>query len=159
MHVCVCVCVFGSGRVKGLLFPTPFNLTQFAIQFRESALIWLLIETSGGLLWTRYWTSHFYKMLEIYWLAAELKASQKGPCFVELEEVWSLVLCVLKHHRDLAPCCIGLFVYSYKIPSTLAMPACPVGSKIRHPLSVPSVGLKLWWQAVRSHIMCHRGQE
>lgn len=39
------------------------------------------------------------------------------------------------------------------------MPACPVGPEMRQPLSVPSVGLKLQWQAVRSHIMCHRGQK
>jgi hypothetical protein len=41
-------------------------------------LIWLRIGTSGGLLWTRYWTFGFHKMLESTWVAAQLAASQEG---------------------------------------------------------------------------------
>jgi hypothetical protein len=41
-------------------------------------LIWLRIGTSGGLLWTRWWTFEFHKMLRISWMAAQLAASQKG---------------------------------------------------------------------------------
>jgi hypothetical protein len=39
-------------------------------------LIWLRIGTSGGLLWTRYWTFGFHKMLGSYWGAAQLAAPQ-----------------------------------------------------------------------------------
>lgn len=49
-YACLCVFFFVSGQVEGLLFHNPFNLAQFATQFRESALICLMIETSGGLL-------------------------------------------------------------------------------------------------------------
>jgi hypothetical protein len=41
-------------------------------------LIWLRIGTSGGLLWTRYWTFGSHKMLGIFWVAAQLAASQEG---------------------------------------------------------------------------------
>jgi hypothetical protein len=40
--------------------------------------IWLRIGTSGGLLWTRWWTSGFLKMLGISWVATQLAASQEG---------------------------------------------------------------------------------
>jgi hypothetical protein len=39
-------------------------------------LIWLRIGTSGGLLWTRYWTFCFHKMLGRSWGAAQLAASE-----------------------------------------------------------------------------------
>jgi hypothetical protein len=41
-------------------------------------LIWLTIGTSGGLLWTRYWTFGFHKMLRSSWVAAKLAAPQDG---------------------------------------------------------------------------------
>jgi hypothetical protein len=41
-------------------------------------LIWLSTGTSGGLLWTRYWTFGFHKILGISWVAAQLAASQEG---------------------------------------------------------------------------------
>jgi hypothetical protein len=40
--------------------------------------VWLRIGTSGGLLWTRLWTSGFHKMLGSSRVAAQLAASQEG---------------------------------------------------------------------------------
>jgi hypothetical protein len=40
--------------------------------------IWLRIETGGGLMWTRWWTSGFHKMLGSSRAAAQLAASQEG---------------------------------------------------------------------------------
>jgi hypothetical protein len=40
-------------------------------------LILLKIGTSGGLLWTRWWTFGFHKMLGSSWVAAQLAASQE----------------------------------------------------------------------------------
>lgn len=42
--------------------------------------IWLRIESGGGLLWTRKWTSCFLKWMGIYWLNERPLASQKGLC-------------------------------------------------------------------------------
>jgi hypothetical protein len=42
-----------------------------------TGLIWLRIVTSGGLLWTRYWTFGFHKILGSSWVAAQLAASQE----------------------------------------------------------------------------------
>jgi hypothetical protein len=39
--------------------------------------IWLRIETSGGLLWTRYWTSGFHKILGSSWVATQLGGSRE----------------------------------------------------------------------------------
>jgi hypothetical protein len=39
---------------------------------------WLRIGTIGGLLWTRWWTFGFHKMLGSSWVAAQLAASQEG---------------------------------------------------------------------------------
>jgi hypothetical protein len=41
-------------------------------------LIWLRIGTSGGFLWTRYWTFEFHEMLGGSWGAAQLTAPQEG---------------------------------------------------------------------------------
>jgi hypothetical protein len=41
-------------------------------------LIWLRIGTSGGLLWTRYWTFGFHKMLGSSSGAAQSAAPQEG---------------------------------------------------------------------------------
>jgi hypothetical protein len=41
-------------------------------------LIWLRIGTSGGLLWTRWWTFGFHKLVGSFWVAAQLAASQEG---------------------------------------------------------------------------------
>jgi hypothetical protein len=43
-----------------------------------SGLIWFRIGTSGGLLWTQYWTFGFHKMLGSSWVAAQLAAPQEG---------------------------------------------------------------------------------
>jgi hypothetical protein len=40
--------------------------------------IWLRIGTSGGLLWTRYWTFGVHKMLGSSWGAAQFSAPQEG---------------------------------------------------------------------------------
>jgi hypothetical protein len=40
--------------------------------------IWLRIGTSGGLLWKRWWTFGFHKMLGSSWVAAQLAVSQDG---------------------------------------------------------------------------------
>jgi hypothetical protein len=41
-------------------------------------LIWLRIETSVGLLWTRQWTFGFHRMLGSSWVVAQWAASQEG---------------------------------------------------------------------------------
>jgi hypothetical protein len=41
-------------------------------------LKWLIIETGGRLLWTRYWTFGFHKMLGSSWVAEQLVAPQEG---------------------------------------------------------------------------------
>jgi hypothetical protein len=41
--------------------------------------IWLRIRTGGGLMWRRWWTSGFHKMLGSSRVAAQLAASQEGP--------------------------------------------------------------------------------
>jgi hypothetical protein len=46
--------------------------------------IWLRIGTSGGLLWTRWWTFGFHKMVGSYWVAAQLAASQEGLSSMKL---------------------------------------------------------------------------
>jgi hypothetical protein len=38
----------------------------------------LRIGTSGGLLWPRWWTLWFHKMLGSSWVAAQLAGSQEG---------------------------------------------------------------------------------
>jgi hypothetical protein len=40
--------------------------------------IWLRLGTSGGLLWARWWTFEFRKMLGSSWEAAQLAATQEG---------------------------------------------------------------------------------
>jgi hypothetical protein len=49
-----------------------------------SGLIRLRIGTSGGLLWTRWWTFGFHKMLGSSWVAAQLAASQDGLSSMKL---------------------------------------------------------------------------
>jgi hypothetical protein len=41
-------------------------------------LIWLGIGSVGGILWTRYWTFGFHKMLGSSWVAAQLAGTQEG---------------------------------------------------------------------------------
>jgi hypothetical protein len=50
------------------------------IDLREiwTGSIWRRIGTSGGLLWTRWWTFRFLKMLGSSWVAAQLATSQEG---------------------------------------------------------------------------------
>lgn len=47
-----------------------------------NGLIWLRRGTSDVLLWTRLWTSGFHKIQGICGLAEDLRAYQKGPCFM-----------------------------------------------------------------------------
>jgi hypothetical protein len=47
-------------------------------------LIWLGIETSGGLLWTRQWTFGFHKMFWNILVASQLAVSQEGISSIEL---------------------------------------------------------------------------
>jgi hypothetical protein len=63
-------------------------------EFVWIGLIWLRIGTSGGLLWTRQWTSGFHKMLGSSWVAVQLAASQEGfssmsEWMTEHESDWS----------------------------------------------------------------------
>jgi hypothetical protein len=66
-----------------------------------TGLIWFRIGTSGGLLWTQYWTFEFHKMLNS-WVAVQLAASQEGLKSMELRLPTQCVTlrCVLKgvHH-------------------------------------------------------------
>jgi hypothetical protein len=58
---------------------------------------------SGGLLWTRYWSSRFHKMRGSSWVAAQLAASQEGLSsmseWVKECVLWSsLFLNCLRYH-------------------------------------------------------------
>jgi hypothetical protein len=44
---------------------------------RQDGLIWLRMGTSGGHMWTWYWTFGFHTMLENDWVSAQLAASEK----------------------------------------------------------------------------------
>jgi hypothetical protein len=61
----------------------------------------LRIRTIGGLLWTRWWTFGFLKMLGSSWEAAQLAASQEELCSVSnlllLWLWWLLLLYVMEH--------------------------------------------------------------
>jgi hypothetical protein len=50
----------------------------------RTGLFYLWIGSSGGLLWTRYWTSEFNKILRNLSVAAQLAASQEGLNSMEL---------------------------------------------------------------------------
>jgi hypothetical protein len=47
-------------------------------------VMWLRIESSGGLLWIRQWIFWFHKMLRSSWGAERLAASQEGLSSMEL---------------------------------------------------------------------------
>ena len=49
-----------------------------------TGLLWLRVVTGRGLLWVRWWTFGFRKMLGISWLAANQLASQEGLCSMKL---------------------------------------------------------------------------
>jgi hypothetical protein len=57
-------------------------------------LIWLRIGTSGGLSWTRSWTSRFHKMLGSSRVAAQLAVSQEG-----LSSMSEWVICINNSDR------------------------------------------------------------
>jgi hypothetical protein len=50
-------------------------------------LIWLRIGTSGGLLWTRYWTFVFHKMLGSSWVAVQFASPEEGRSSLSLVNV------------------------------------------------------------------------
>jgi hypothetical protein len=95
--------------------------------------IWLRIGTSGGLLWTRYWTFGFHKMLGSSWGAAQLTASQEGLSSMNnfgnmLSNSWEAEQLVasqsklnpveLVNESQAAPCqqCLPLMLtYTYKL--------------------------------------------
>jgi hypothetical protein len=58
------------------------NLTFYQMQSPWIILVYFindkLLNNSGGLLWTRYWTCGFHKMLGGSWGAAQLTAPQEG---------------------------------------------------------------------------------
>jgi hypothetical protein len=56
-----------------------------------SGLIWLSIEKSGGLLYTRQWTFWFHKILGQSWVAEQLEVSQ--------EELSSMALVIYVEQR------------------------------------------------------------
>jgi hypothetical protein len=56
----------------------------------RSDLIWLRIGTSGGLLWTRWWTFRFHKMPRNSWVAERLAASQEGLSY-DLENLQQFI--------------------------------------------------------------------
>jgi hypothetical protein len=56
--------------------------------------IWHRIGTSGGPLWTRWWTFGFHKMLGSSWVAAQLAASQEGLSSInEWMSEWVIYKC------------------------------------------------------------------
>jgi hypothetical protein len=78
--------------------------------------IWLRIGTGGGLMWTRWWTSGFHKMLRSSWVAAQLAASREGLGSSE----WVSESQEYAYHRlrntGIRQCCFGW----------LGMRTCPV---------------------------------
>jgi hypothetical protein len=57
----------------------------------STGFIWLRPGTSGGLLWTRYWTFGFHKMLGSSWVAAQLAASPEGLSSITLSNVYYML--------------------------------------------------------------------
>lgn len=53
-----------------------------------SSLIWISVETSCGLLWTRQWALLFHKIWVIAWLANRVAVVQEKFCFIELVSSW-----------------------------------------------------------------------
>jgi hypothetical protein len=72
-----------------------------------TGLSWLRIETYGGLLWMRQWTSGFHKIRGICWLAEKLLASQEGLCCMELVRLVYLDSCDLNNKNSLSDHCHG----------------------------------------------------
>jgi hypothetical protein len=73
------------------------------------ALIWFRVGTSGGLLWTWYWTFGFNKMLISSWVAAQLATSQEGLssiCEWVFQYCISLIICL---------CCLKSRSYINKV--------------------------------------------
>jgi hypothetical protein len=56
--------------------------------------MWLRLETSGGHLWMRQWTSEFREIKGILWLDEDMLAFQEGLYFVELVGV--IICCDIK---------------------------------------------------------------
>jgi hypothetical protein len=78
-----------------------------------TGLIWLRIETSCGLLQIWLWTSWFYNMWGISWLAVELLASKDGLCCMEL------VSLILGCRRDVDDFCTLLGCYAASCGNSL----------------------------------------
>jgi hypothetical protein len=66
-------------------------------------LILLRIRTGGGLLWTRWWTFGFDKMLGSSWVAAQVAASQEGLSSMSDLQKWFLLWCYY-----ILSCCRGV---------------------------------------------------
>lgn len=71
------------------------DILQWIIKNQDArlgmGLIWLILGTSGRLLWKQWWTSSFCKIQGICWLAEKLLAAHEGLCFMELSR-WPLAL-------------------------------------------------------------------
>jgi hypothetical protein len=65
-----------------------------------TGFIWLRIGTIGGLLWTRWWTFGFHKMLGSSWVAAKLAASQEGLSSVSKYPIQNSLLVTEPRTRD-----------------------------------------------------------
>jgi hypothetical protein len=59
-------------------------------------LIWLRVGAGGGLLWTRYWTFGFHKILESSWVAAQLAGFQEG---LSSMSSWVIIYKIVKAER------------------------------------------------------------
>jgi hypothetical protein len=71
-------------------------------------MVWTVSDsgTSGGLLWTRWWTFGFHKMMGSSWVAAQLAASQEGLSSVSM---YDIVTCRGDYTR-----CFGLDDWNYR---------------------------------------------
>jgi hypothetical protein len=71
----------GSNLLTNLQLRILRKSVRIALGYSELGIgsIWLKIGTGGGLMWTRWWTSGFHKMLGSSRIAAQLAASQEGP--------------------------------------------------------------------------------
>jgi hypothetical protein len=79
--------------------------------------IWLRIEISGGLLWTRYWTFGFRKMLGSSWGAAQLDHPKGGLSSVSEWVIVCLMMLSVSQFTRVYICHIKLYGQGCKLYS------------------------------------------
>jgi hypothetical protein len=96
-----------------------------------TGFIWLGIETSGGLLWTRYFGSH--KMFWNSWVAERLATSQEGLSSMELvidRSPRALLSSGTEYRLHISSTCWNLFkyavIYYHSVLSVMLPGHCPI---------------------------------